>query len=94
MAVADGGVEIEKVAAKTPERIFKEFIDPGARPRSRFRRRKLAFGSASRATQVGKAVKLMMALYQAFVATDASLVEINPLDRHRRPATCWRSTPR
>ena len=78
MVSPDGGVEIEKVAEETPERIFKAFIDPalGLQP---FQARELAFGSGLTGDQVGKAVKLMTAVYQAFLAADASLVEINPL---------------
>ena len=78
MVSAEGGVDIEAVAAKTPEKIFKEFIDPatGLAP---FQARKLAFALKLRGDQVSKAAKMMMALYQAFVGTDASLLEINPL---------------
>jgi len=78
MVSQDGGVEIEKVAHETPERIFKAFVNPalGLQP---FQARQLAFSLGLQADQVGKAVKTMMALYQAFVATDSSLLEINPL---------------
>jgi len=78
MVSQDGGVEIEKVAHETPERIHKVFVDPaiGLQP---FQARQLAFALGLKGDQVGKAVKMMMALYQAFLATDASLVEINPL---------------
>ena len=76
MISAEGGVDIEEVAAKTPERIHKEFIDPavGLQP---FQARKLAF--AVGLADPGKAAKMMLALYKAFLATDASLLEINPL---------------
>jgi succinyl-CoA synthetase beta subunit len=78
MASPDGGVEIEKVAEETPDRIFKAFIDPelGLLP---FQARQLAFRLGLKGDQIGKAVKMMTAVYQAFVGTDASLVEINPL---------------
>ncbi len=78
MVSPDGGVEIEKVAAETPDRIFKVLIDPalGLLP---FQARELAFKLGLTGDQVGKAVRLMTAAYQAFLATDASLVEINPL---------------
>ncbi len=78
MVSPDGGMEIEKVAAETPERIFKAFAHPalGLQP---YQARQLAFKLGLTGDQVGKAVKMMMALYQAFVATDASLLEINPL---------------
>jgi succinyl-CoA synthetase beta subunit len=78
MVSQEGGVEIEKVAHETPDRIFKVFIDPalGLLP---FQARQLAFALGLKGDQVGKAVKMMMAVYQAFLATDASLLEINPL---------------
>jgi succinyl-CoA synthetase beta subunit len=78
MVSQEGGVEIEKVAAETPDRIFKAFIDPGIGLQP-FQARRLAFSLGLSGPEVGKAVKMMMALYQAFVATDASLLEINPM---------------
>jgi succinyl-CoA synthetase beta subunit len=78
MVSPEGGVEIEKVAAETPEKIFKEFIHPGI-GLSAFQARKLAFALGLEGQQVGLAVKMMTALYDAFRATDASLLEINPL---------------
>jgi succinyl-CoA synthetase beta subunit len=78
MASPDGGVEIEKVAEETPERIFKEFIDPGIGLRP-YQTRKLAFALGLEGVQVGWAGQLMTATWEAFLATDASLVEINPL---------------
>jgi succinyl-CoA synthetase beta subunit len=78
MASPDGGVNIEDVAEKTPERIFKEHIHPasGLAP---FQTRKLAFALGLDSAQATKAGSLMSGLYAAFVQTDASLVEINPL---------------
>ena len=78
MASQEGGVEIEKVAHDTPDRIFKAFVDPalGLQP---YQARQLAFQLGLTGDQIGKAVRMMTALYQAFVATDASLLEINPL---------------
>ena len=78
MASPDGGVDIEAVAAGTPERIFKEHVDPatGLVP---FQARKLAFAVGLGGAQVHQASKLMAAVYDAFIHTDASLVEINPL---------------
>jgi len=78
MASQDGGMEIETVAEKTPERIFKEYIDPatGLVP---FQTRKLAFALALEGDQVSKFGKMVAALYAAFIGTDASLLEINPL---------------
>ncbi|HEX2710067.1 MAG TPA: ADP-forming succinate--CoA ligase subunit beta [Candidatus Deferrimicrobium sp.] len=78
MASTEGGMEIETVAAKTPEKILKEWVDPavGLMP---FQARKLAFGLGIPGELTGKAVKFMTALYKAFVDTDCSLAEINPL---------------
>ena len=78
MVSPDGGVEIEKVAEETPDRIFKEYIRPGA-GLGAYQTRKLAFALGLSGPQIGEAGKLMMAIYDAFRATDASLVEINPL---------------
>jgi succinyl-CoA synthetase beta subunit len=78
MASPDGGVEIEKVAAETPERIFKEFVHPTA-GLSGYQTRKLAFALGLDGPQVAQAGKLMTAVYNSFVASDASLIEINPL---------------
>lgn len=78
MASTEGGVEIEKVAAETPEKILKEWINPaiGLQP---YQARKLAFGLGLEGGQVGNAVMFMLALYRAFIETDSSLAEINPL---------------
>ena len=78
MVSSDGGVEIEKVAEEHPERIFKVAIHPTLGLQA-FQARQLAFQLGLAGDQVGKAVRMMMALYQAFLATDASLLEINPL---------------
>ena len=77
MASTEGGVEIEVVAVEHPEKILKEFINPavGLQP---FQARKIAFGLGLDPQLIGDATKLFVALYQAFCATDASLVEINP----------------
>jgi succinyl-CoA synthetase beta subunit len=77
MASAAGGMEIEEVAAKDPNAILKETIDPltGFQP---FHARKLAFGLGLKAEQINEAVKFMTGLYRAFVEIDASLCEINP----------------
>ena len=77
MASEAGGMDIEEVAASTPEKILKEYIDPTLGFQV-FQARKLAFGLGLSDKLVGKAVKFMMALYRAFVESDASLVEINP----------------
>jgi succinyl-CoA synthetase beta subunit len=78
MASQDGGVDIEKVAHETPERIVKEFIHPGV-GLAPFQTRKLAFTLGLEGPLVAQASKLMNAVYEAFKATDASLIEINPL---------------
>jgi succinyl-CoA synthetase beta subunit len=77
MASAAGGMDIEEVAAKTPEQIFKETIDPavGFRP---FQARKLAFALGLDAALVSQATKFMQSLYTAYESIDASLMEINP----------------
>jgi succinyl-CoA synthetase beta subunit len=77
MASAQGGMDIEEVAAKDPKAILKESVDPavGFRP---YQARKLAFGLGLAPEVVNKAVPLMLALYRAFEGSDASLVEINP----------------
>lgn len=78
MASEEGGTEIEEVAAKTPEKIFKEYIDPavGLLP---FQARRIAFNINIPKELVGQAVKFMMGLYQVFVEKDCSIAEINPL---------------
>ncbi len=78
MVSPDGGVEIEKVAAETPERIFKEHIHPAA-GLSAYQTRKLAFALGLAGPQIAQAGKFMNAICDAFRATDASLIEINPL---------------
>src|SRR3989440_2460200 len=77
MASAAGGMDIEEVAANTPEKIFKETVDPavGFHP---FQARKLAFSLGLPSELVSQAAKFMQSLYQAFEAMDASLLEINP----------------
>ena len=77
MASAAGGMDIEEVAAHTPEQIFKETIDPavGFRP---FQARKLAFALGLPSELINQAAKFMQALYTAYEQTDASLMEINP----------------
>jgi len=77
MASAAGGMDIEEVAAKTPEKIFKETINPavGFRP---FQARKLAFALGLPGALVSQAAKFMQSLYAAYEQMDASLMEINP----------------
>jgi len=78
MGSAEGGIDIEEVAAKTPEKIIKEPIDPIAGLQG-YQARKVAFAMGFKGKQVGQAVKVMDALTKLFLGTDASLVEINPL---------------
>ena len=78
MASEEGGTEIEEVAAKTPEKIFKETIDPvvGLSP---YQARRIAFNINIPKESIGKATKFLLALYNVFIEKDCSIVEINPL---------------
>lgn len=78
MASTEGGMEIEEVAAKTPEKIIKEFIDPVAGIQD-FHGRKAAYKLGLSGDLVGKFTKFVKALYRMFLELDCSLVEINPL---------------
>ena len=78
MASAEGGMDIEEVAAKTPEKIFFEPIDPVA-GLAAFQARKVAFKLGLKGAQVKQAVVMLQGLYRAFVESDCSLLEINPL---------------
>jgi succinyl-CoA synthetase beta subunit len=78
MASSEGGMDIEEVAARTPEKILKELVDPvlGLSP---YQARNLAFGLGLKGDAAKNAAAFLVRLYQAFVDVDASLVEINPL---------------
>src|SRR5271167_3346124 len=78
IASTEGGMDIEEVASKTPEKILTEAIDPllGV---AGFQARKIAFSLGLKDKQVGQFTSLLGNLYRAFVETDASLIEINPL---------------
>ncbi|GMB08475.1 succinyl-CoA synthetase (ADP-forming) beta subunit [Thermolongibacillus altinsuensis] len=78
MGSEEGGTEIEEVAAKTPEKIFKEYIDPAVGLQA-FQARRMAFNINIPKELVNQAVKFMMGLYQVFVDKDCSIAEINPL---------------
>ena len=78
MASAVGGMEIEEVAARTPEAIVKEHVDP-ALGLAAFQARKLSYALGLTGTAARNATSFLQKLYQAFVALDASLVEVNPL---------------
>jgi len=78
MGSEEGGMDIEEVAESNPEKIFKEVVDPVV-GLTGFQARRMAFNMNIPANLVGKAVKLMLGLYQAFIDKDASIVEINPL---------------
>ncbi len=78
VASTEGGVEIETVAAKSPEKIIREAVDPlaGLQP---FQTRKLAKQLAFESSQLKSASKLFERLYHTFIAFDCSMVEVNPL---------------
>ncbi|MEP7308268.1 MAG: ADP-forming succinate--CoA ligase subunit beta, partial [Acidobacteriota bacterium] len=78
MASAAGGMDIEEVAARTPEQIVTIHIEPGVGLMP-FEARQLGFGIGLDGAQVNKFVTVATALYETFVATDATLLEINPL---------------
>jgi len=78
LASTEGGVDIETVAAKTPEKIVKQSIDP-ATGMSAFHARKIAYGLGLGGELLQHAVPFLLGIYKAFVETDASLIEINPL---------------
>jgi succinyl-CoA synthetase beta subunit len=77
MASAAGGMDIEQVAANTPEKILKQHVDPGMGLEP-FQARKIAFALGLKPQQINPAVQFLTGLYRAFLETDASLVEINP----------------
>ena len=78
MASTEGGVEIEKVAAETPEKIIKVWVDPliGLQP---YQSRELAFSLGLESSAFKSFVKFISLLYKAYIETDSSLLEINPL---------------
>jgi succinyl-CoA synthetase beta subunit len=78
MVSTEGGVEIEKVAEETPELIIKEWVEPG-QPLFASQARRLAFALGLEGDAFKKAVKFIQQLYKAFEATDASIIEVNPL---------------
>ena len=78
MASSEGGMDIEEVAAATPEKIHRIYVEPGV-GLVPFQARQLGFAMGLEGPQVNKLVKLMGSLYEAFIATDSAMVEINPL---------------
>ena len=78
MASTEGGMEIEEVAARTPEKILRIDVDPLTGLRS-YHARQIAFGLGLEGKQVGSAVRFLMGMYGAFSDLDASIVEVNPL---------------
>lgn len=78
MGSEEGGMDIEKVASKTPEKIFKESVDP-LLGLSEYQARRMAFSMHIPQALIGQAVKFMMGLYKAFSEKDCSIAEINPL---------------
>jgi succinyl-CoA synthetase beta subunit len=78
MASTEGGMEIEEVAARYPEKILKVAIDPATGLQG-FHARKIAFGLRLGGKEIGSATRLMLGMYKAFVELDASVIEVNPL---------------
>jgi succinyl-CoA synthetase beta subunit len=78
IASAAGGMDIEEVAAKQPDKILNEIVDRGTGVVP-FQARKLAFGMGLPAASVNKFVKVLESIYTAFIETDSSMIEINPL---------------
>jgi succinyl-CoA synthetase beta subunit len=78
MASSEGGMEIEEVAARSPEKILRASIDPAVGLQA-YQARQLAFGIGIPKASVNKAVKFMLALYEAYDDSDGSIAEINPL---------------
>ncbi len=78
MASSEGGMDIEEVAAHTPEKILKEYVDP-ALGLAGFQARNLAYGLGLKGDAAKNAAAFLQKLYQAFIAEDAALFEINPL---------------
>jgi len=85
LASTEGGMDIEAVAAQTPEKILKEPVDPavGVQP---YQARKIAYALGLGGAHLQATVNLILGVYKAFIETDASLIEINPLiiDQHDR----------
>ena len=78
MASREGGVEIEQVAAETPEKILRETVDPGVGLLP-FQATRIAFGLGFEGKQVRQAAGFILNLYKAFIGADCSIAEINPL---------------
>ncbi len=78
MASSEGGIEIEEVAARAPEKIMRETIDPAVGIQA-FQARKIAFGLGLPKQSINKCVSFITALYRAFVESDCAMAEINPL---------------
>jgi len=78
MASSEGGMDIEEVAAATPEKLHRIYVEPGV-GLVPFQARQLGFAMGLEGPQVNKLVKLMGSLYEAFIATDSAMIEINPL---------------
>jgi succinyl-CoA synthetase beta subunit len=78
MASTEGGMEIEEVAARHPEKILKVAIDPAIGLQG-FHARKIAFGLGLEGKEIASATRLMLGMYKAFIELDASVIEVNPL---------------
>ena len=78
MASTEGGMEVEEVAARHPEKILKVAIDPATGLQG-FHARKIAFGLGLAGKEIASATRLMLGMYKAFIELDASVIEVNPL---------------
>ncbi|HJZ15941.1 MAG TPA: ADP-forming succinate--CoA ligase subunit beta [Stellaceae bacterium] len=78
MASTEGGMDIEEVAARHPEKILKVAIDPATGLQG-FHARKIAFGLGLAGKEIASATRLMLGMYKAFIELDASVIEVNPL---------------
>ena len=78
MVSTEGGVEIEQVAEETPEKIIKAWVEPGM-PLQVNQARMLAFSLGLKGAALKKGIKFIMGIYNAFLKTDADMMEINPL---------------
>jgi succinyl-CoA synthetase beta subunit len=93
MASSEGGVEIEKVAAETPEKIKKAYLHPGAGMQA-FQARQLAFGIGLEGAAVGQATRLMLGALRRVRRRPTRRCSRSTRSSSPRPATSWRSTPR
>ena len=93
MVSQEGGVEIEKVAEETPDRIFREYINPAV-GLAGYQARKLAFALGLEGPQIGQAVEVHERGLGGVPRHRRLAHRDQPADRHRGRRRCWRSTPR